>query len=127
MVKLDMKLLIILSLVYCSSLLGIELQRVGDAVIDNTNKIVWQDDMDTISIKLSQKEAKEHESIIDLNNKLNYIQKPFKYNVPSGYWTGEVLWRMIGYYGHYANFTNGSMMFDNKTYKKYVRCVKDDK
>jgi len=124
---------------------ALDLHRTNSIVVDNTNKLLWQDDTSVLKISLNQQDAtnncsklsykglkgwsvptvKEYEAIVDKSNSLNYIHKAFKYNVPSGYWTKDTLRRMLGYYGYYMNFTNGMAYYENKTYKKYVRCVKD--
>ena len=142
-----MKKLLILIIVFFNFALGLELSRSNAIVTDTTNQLLWQDDSSVIRIQLSQKDAieycnklsykgesgwrlpqiDEYKSIVDKNNELNYINKAFKYNIPDGYWSSDTLWRMLGFYGYYMNFLNGIVYYENKTYKKYVRCVKDIK
>ena len=55
--------------------------------------------------------------------KANGNQTTFGY--ASAYWTDDTLLRMFGYYGHYMNFKNAIVYYENKSYPKYVRCVRD--
>ena len=123
---------------------ALELERVQSFVVDRENSLMWQDDQKVKMIKLSQAKAREYcdkfsiaglsdwrlpsvdelKLIVDPKRR-DYTNKAFKYKRKFGYWSDDVLWRMLGYYAYYLNFKNGKAMYDNKTYKKYVRCVRD--
>jgi hypothetical protein len=125
--------------IFVSSIFAQNLYRSGDNVVDNYNNILWQDNQEVMTVLLSQVDARkyckkkgwrlptvdEYKSIVDKNNKQIYINQAFKYNMPDGYWTDDTLLRMFGYYGHYMNFKNAIVYYENKSYPKYVRCVRD--
>lgn len=128
-------------------LMGASLSRDGssEVVTDRENKLVWQDNSAVIEVQLSQPEAMEYcknlrlegrntwrlptpeefTTIVDKKNTLNYIAKAFKYNAPDGYWSDYVHWRTLWFYADYMHFISGTLYYDNKLKKKYVRCVRD--
>jgi formylglycine-generating enzyme required for sulfatase activity len=138
-------ILIIISLII--SLYGADIYPTNGAVVDNINGIMWQDEKRVIEVQLSQAKGEEfceklnykgysnwrlptkeeYESIVDKKNDVNFIHSAFRFNDASGYWTDDVLWRMLGFYGYYMNFKNGIVYYENKTYLKYIRCVRDIK
>lgn len=117
----------------------------SEVVLDTDNALMWQDNMQTLETKLSQPEGekfceklslngrtdwrlptpKEYETIVDKTNTNNYINKAFKFNVPDGYWTNYVYWRTLWFYADYMHFVSGTLYYDNKTKKKFIRCVRN--
>jgi hypothetical protein len=130
-------------------LFSITLEKKGDVVIDNINHLMWQDTQDNIRIlkthstiqtycdKLRLNDyinwrvpsVSEYKYIIDKNRKHNIakINKAFKYTLLDNYWTDDRTWRNLGKYGYYVYFKSGTIYYQNRTYKKLVRCVRDIK
>jgi len=138
-----MKLLIIfiLSTLY----LNANLTHGTNTVHDSKNKLRWQDTKDNVYLRLSHEDAikycqdltlagvsdwylpsrDEYKTIIDKTRKdENQINKIFKFNLRDHYWIGETTWRSFGKYAYYVFFTSGNIYYENKTYKKFVRCVR---
>jgi hypothetical protein len=123
-----------------------KLTRSGEYVIDDQNKHMWQDNYDTIKIRVSHKEAteycqnlsfagfsdwrlpsnEEYKTIIDKTRKDEImINRAFKYILPEDYWTKNRTWtRNFGRYGYYVFFKSGAIYYQNRTYKKFVRCIR---
>jgi hypothetical protein len=120
---------------------------MSEVVKDHTTHLMWVDDSSSVSLQLTHKEAlqyceklshagytnwrlpeiEEFKSIVDKLNRKTYINKAFKYSVPSGYWAYEAHFRTFWYYADYMNFISGTAYFDNRNVNKYVRCVRDIK
>lgn len=129
-------------------LFATKLTKSGDYVIDDTNKLMWQDTKDNVSIELTQIKAaqycedlslkgfrdwqlpsvKHYETIIDkkrIRAQL-MINKAFRHTKRDAYWASDRTWmRNFGLYGYYVLFKSGSVYYQNRTYKKYVRCVRN--
>ncbi|MBD3840805.1 MAG: DUF1566 domain-containing protein [Campylobacterales bacterium] len=122
------------------------LYRSSDMVIDSTNKLMWEDSVQNTKIRLSQADAleycqkstfggysnwrlptvKEYQLIIDKTRRDEIMINPtFKYILQTGYWTSDKTWRTLNLYGYYIYFKSGTAYYENKTYKKFVRCVRD--
>jgi len=133
--------LIVLSPLFLSA----NLTKSTNFVYDTKNGAIWQDTKENITLRLSQKEAIKYCNNLKIAGKLNWhlasrdeyssiinksrndehqIHKAFKYSMPVDYWTSDTTWRNFGRYGYYVFFKSGTMYYDNKSYKKFVRCVK---
>ncbi|MFA6788195.1 MAG: DUF1566 domain-containing protein [Arcobacteraceae bacterium] len=119
----------------------------SEVVKDHTTHLMWADNSSSVSLQLTHKEAieyceklshagytnwrlpkiEEFETIVDKLNRKTYINKAFKYNVPTGYWAYKAHFRTFWYYADYMNFISGTAYFDNRNVNKYVRCVRDIK
>jgi hypothetical protein len=139
--------LLLLTLLLSSIIFGAKLTRSGEYVIDDQNKLMWQDNYDTVKIRLSQPEAieycenlsfagfsdwhlpssDEYKTIIDLTRKDELmINHAFKYILPEDYWANDRTWlRNFGRYGYFVFFKSGTIYYQNRfAYKKFVRCVR---
>lgn len=129
------------------SLFASKMTRSGDYVIDDKNKLMWQDTKDNIKILLTQEEAikyceqlrlgsfsdwylptvKNYETIINkkrIRTQL-MINKAFRYVKRDDYWSSDRTWlRNFGQYGYYVLFKSGSIYYQNRSYPKYPRCVR---
>jgi len=143
-----MKIITIL-LISFLSLFALKLTKNGSYVIDDTNKLMWQDDKDNIYLRMVQDKAikyceklqlanfndwhlptvNENEHIVDKNRRgKTKINKVFRYRMPDDYWLQDRTWvRNFGLYGYYINLTDGNSYYQNRTYKMFVRCVRDMK
>ena len=129
------------------TLFAAKLTRSGNYVIDDKNKLMWQDTRDNTRILLTQDHAIEYCEKLNLNGfsdwKLptvsNYetivdkrrvqaqlmINRAFKYVKRDDYWASDRTWiRNFGEYGYYIFFKSGTIYYQNRTYPKYVRCVR---
>jgi hypothetical protein len=125
--------------------LNASLTRSTNFVYDTKNGKIWQDAQENITLRLSHEDAikycedlqiagksnwhlaskDEYNLIIDKNRKDEHkINKAFHYSMPVDYWTSDTTWRNFGRYAYYVFFKSGAIYYDNKTYKKFVRCVK---
>jgi len=133
----------------CTALLFAgKLTRSGNYVIDDKNKLMWQDTKENIKILLTQEDAvkycknlhlggfndwqlpsvKNYKTIIEKKSKrsLLKINKAFKYTKRDNYWAKDRTWiRNFGEYGYYVYFKSGTIYYQNRTYSKYVRCVRN--
>jgi len=133
--------------VFALVLSAARLTKNGDSVIDDTNRMMWQDSKDNIKILLTQDQAieycekltlngfldwrlpsiKEYKTIIDKSRKIDelMINKAFRFTLKDDYWSKDRTWaRNFGQYGYYVFFKSGSIYYQNRTYPKYVRCVR---
>eukprot|EP01155_Anaeramoeba_flamelloides_P011017 Anaeramoba_flamelloidesa326989_73.p3 GENE.a326989_73~~a326989_73.p3 ORF type:complete len:143 (+),score=12.51 a326989_73:152-580(+) len=135
--------LLLLSLICLNA--NIKRDHKKQIVYDFTNKLVWQDTKDNIIKMVSQPDAIKYceelvhagysnwriphgddfKTIVDKNNKKNYIKKEFKYIINDGYWAKTVHWRTFWFYADYMHFLSGTLYYDNKQKEKHVRCVRD--
>jgi hypothetical protein len=117
----------------------------SEIVMDDSAKLMWQDDVSVIKILKSHDVAetyckdlkykgldgwrlptlKEFELIVDKKNTNNYINKEFKYNVPDGYWASKAHWRTLWFYADYMHFISGTAYYDSRHKNKYIRCVRN--
>lgn len=127
-----------------------QLTKSGDYVIDDSNKLMWQDTYDNVKLRHTQDQAVEYCNQLVLSGYSNWrlptvenyktiidktrikeelmIHKAFKYTLPEKYWTEDRTWvRNFGLYGYYVFFKSGSIYYQNRTYNKFVRCVRDIK
>lgn len=140
----------LLVIILSSFIFGAKLTRSEEYVIDDQNKLMWQDNYDTVKIRLNQENAvkycenlsfagfsdwrlpdrEEYKTIIDKTRKDELkINRAFKYILPENYWTKDRTWqRNFGRYGYYVFFKSGAIYYQNRVaYKKFVRCVRDIK
>ena len=124
------------------------LTRSGHAIIDDSNKLMWQDTRDNIKVSLKQEKAQLYCKDLNLKGFRNWrlptieeyktiinkkriraelmIKKSFKYTLKSDYWTSDRTWlRNFGQYGYYVYFKSGSIYYQNRNQSKFVRCVRD--
>lgn len=136
-------LLFIVTLVLSAS----KLTKSGSSVIDDKNKLMWQDTKDNVRILLTHEHAieyceklnfkgfsdwklptiEEYKTIIDKKRVRDQlmINKAFKYTKRDDYWASDRTWiRNFGLYGYYVFFKSGTIYYQNRTYPKYVRCVR---
>jgi len=129
------------------TLFASKLTRSGDYIIDDKNKLMWQDTKDNIKILATQEKAVQYCEQLQLSNFndwylpsiKNYetiinkkriraqlmINKAFKYVKRDDYWTSNRTWlRNFGLYGYYVLFKSGSIYYQNRTHPKYLRCVR---
>ncbi|MDC0932263.1 DUF1566 domain-containing protein [Arcobacteraceae bacterium] len=134
----------------CISFLALsaaKLTKSGNYVIDDKNKLMWQDTKANTKILVTQDQAIEYcekltlsgftdwelptvknvETIIDKKRVRAQlmINKAFKNVRRDNYWLKDRTWlRNFGEYGYYVFFKSGSIYYQNRTYPKYVRCVR---
>lgn len=127
-------------------LFSANLIKSGDTVVDQEHNLIWQDHKENTIFRLNQDHAmqyckkltqngssnwrlptvKEYQYIIDKTRKDEImINKKFNHIVQDGYWTQDRTWRTLGRYGYYIYFKSGTAYYENRTYAKYVRCVRD--
>ncbi|MEA2017375.1 MAG: DUF1566 domain-containing protein [Campylobacterota bacterium] len=142
----------ILFILFTSTILlfAIKLTKSGDYVIDDTHKIMWQDSMENVKVRVTHKKAieycdklsangfsdwrlpskEEYTYIVDKSRikKEIMIDKSFKYVLQDDYWAADRTWiRNFGRYAYYIFIKSGSIYYQNRTYEKFVRCVRDMK
>jgi len=133
--------------IFSLTLFASKLTRSGDYIIDDTNKLMWQDTKDNVKILATQEKAVQYCEQLVLSNfndwylptVENYetvinkkriraqlmINKAFRYVKRDDYWTSDRTWlRNFGVYGYYVLFRSGSIYYQNRTYPKYLRCVR---
>ena len=140
-----MKYLLLLCIT--SVLLTASLKRDNsrEQVIDETTQLVWIDNKDVVRVQMSHKKAVpycenlsyagkstwriptllEFKTIVDKSNEKTYINKAFKYNVPTGYWALKAHIRTFWFYADYMNFVSGTGYYDNRNKDKFIRCVRN--
>ena len=137
----------LLLLIVLLSFLDARIYRVStrEVVIDDSSKLLWQDDISVINTLKDHDVAEtycenlqyigqsnwrlpkieEFELIVDKKNTKNYINKAFKYNVPDGYWASKAHWRTLWFYADYMHFISGTAYYDSRHKEKYIRCVRN--
>jgi len=140
-----MKYLLLLCIT--SVLLSANLKRDNsrEEVLDESTKLVWMDNIDVVRVQMSHKKAvpycenlsyagkstwriptlDEFKTIVDKSNEKTYINKAFKYNVPTGYWALKAHIRTFWFYADYMNFVSGTGYYDNRNKDKFIRCVRN--
>ncbi|MCK5110774.1 MAG: DUF1566 domain-containing protein [Arcobacteraceae bacterium] len=138
----------VLSLLFISYfyLLGAGLLKDGSYVIDKTNNLMWQDTRANTVMIGSQEEATEYCEELDLGGYTNWrlpekeeceyivdktrddeimINKAFRHIKQEGYWTSSRTWRTFYRYGYYLYIKSGTFYYENRSYPKFFRCVRD--
>jgi len=138
---------IFLIILLCMPLFSIHLQKNRNTIMDTEHKLLWQDNKDNIRFIFTHEQSsqycakltlnnytnwrlptiEEYKTILDLNRKDEIkLNKKFSFVVKDDYWTNDRTWlRNFGKYGYYIMIKSGHTYYQNRTYKKYVRCVKD--
>ena len=142
--------IIITILISSIFLFGLELRKSGDTVVDKKHSLIWQDHPHNVKIivthphaveyceKLEQSGSstwrlptiKEYKYIIDKSRVKEepMINKAFYYAKQDDYWASDRTYiRNFGRYAYYIFFKSGAIYYQNRTYPKYVRCVRDMK
>lgn len=142
-----MKVLSILFIVSLS-LFSAKLTKSGDYVIDDTHKLMWQDSKYNTKIIVTQPHAEEYCEKLSQNGFHDWrlptveeytyiidktrvkeelmINKAFKHVVKDDYWASDRTWiRNFGRYGYYVFLKSGAIYYQNRSYPKYVRCVRN--
>ncbi|MEA3499080.1 MAG: DUF1566 domain-containing protein [Campylobacterota bacterium] len=137
-------------LISATLLFAFDLRKSGDTVVDKTHKLLWQDHPHNTKVILTHPHAieyceklkqggfmnwrlpsvEEYEYIIDKSRVKEeiMINKVFYHIVQDDYWTSDRTWiRNFGRYAYYVFFKSGAVYYQNRTYPKYVRCVRDMK
>ena len=126
---------------------GANIYKNGSVVIDKENALMWQDTRDNITATRSHMTAQDYCEILTLggydnwrmpdNDEYEYIidktredgqpmiNRAFRYTLPDDYWTDSRTWRTLGRYGYYIYFKSGNIYYENRSYPKLVRCVRD--
>ncbi|MEA2049456.1 MAG: DUF1566 domain-containing protein [Campylobacterota bacterium] len=130
----------------CVGLIGKDFVVSKGFVIDRTHNMMWQDTQDNIKILVSQTDAEKYCKNLALGGYSNWrvptvdeyeyiinrkrddeimIDRSFRYILQDGYWTSDRTWRNFGRWGYYIYFKSGSAYYENRTYSKYIRCIRD--
>ena len=138
------KLILLLSC--CVSLLCGDLVKSGSYVLDKTNNKMWQDTEENVKLLFSQDGAEkycknlrlegyedwrvptveEYRQILDMSRKEELkVSRKFTYVQADDYWAIDRTWRNFGQYGYYVFFKSGAFYYQNRTYPKYIKCVRD--
>lgn len=128
------------------SILDAKIYRDGaNFVIDDTLKLMWQDNKDNVTVLKTHEDAhqycneltlgeytnwrvpeiEEFESIVYKKNEKTNINFAFRFNLRDGYWASRALWRTFWFYADYMYFVSGTPYYDSRHKLKYVRCVRD--
>lgn len=138
---------LLFAILFTTLLFSAKLTKSGEYVIDDRNKLMWQDNYDTVKVRATQEQAQqyckdlsfagfsdwhlpsreEYTTIIDKTRRDEImINHAFKYILPENYWTSDRTWtRNFGLYGYFVFFKSGTIYYQNRTYKKFVRCVRN--
>lgn len=139
------KILFIILLSFTFSF-GSNFVKINDYILDKEHNLFWQDTQENITILKTQVEAisycdnlnlsgysdwklptrEQYKYIIDKTRKDELmINRRFEYILSNDYWSIDTTWRSFGRYGYYIFFKSGAIYYQNKTYPKYVRCVRE--
>ena len=124
-----------------------QLSKSGNSVIDRDNKLMWQDTKDNVTLAFTHTQSEkyckelvlggfanwrlptmqEYKNILDLTRDDEImIDKAFKHIIQDDYWTSDRTWlRNFGKYGYYLMIKSGHFYYQNRTYPKYARCVRE--
>ena len=139
------KIILILSII--TLLYSSNLSRGAFTIVDAKHHLLWQDNKDTISLALTHKDAinyckklslegysnwrlptvDEYKYIFDLTREDEILlDKKFRFVIKDDYWTSDRTWyRNFGKYAYFIKIKSAHSYYQNRSYKKYVRCVKD--
>jgi len=131
-------------------LFGIDLRKSGDTVVDKKNNLIWQDHVHNVKVIVTHEHAieycekliqsgssswrvptvEEYSYIIDKSRVKEelMINKAFYHVKQDDYWAADRTWiRNFGRYAYYVFLKSGAIYYQNRTYPKYIRCVRDIK
>jgi len=140
-------MIIFISSIY---LFSANLTKSGDYVIDKKHHMMWQDTQDNINIVTSHIKASSYCEKLKLGGYSNWrvptredykyiidktreqdeepmINRAFEYTLLADYWIADRTWRNFGRWGYYIFFKSGAIYYENRTYPKLIRCVRDIK
>jgi hypothetical protein len=143
-----MKILFMILFITIFDLFGQDFTRTKNTIIDDNSKKMWQDTKDNKTLQLSHEKAAsycedlkldgytnwrlptidEYKAILDYKRKKydTTLPRAFRNAVKKDYWTNNRTWnRNFGLYGYYLVVKSGSFYYQNRTYKKYVRCIRN--
>ena len=136
--------LLYMSVLMISYLNAVSFVKGDDIVYDKKHNLVWQDTFANVKEQFNFEDAQKYCKDLELKDRKNWylpnreeykyiidktrkdelqINRKFKYIMAVDYWTSESTWRSLGKYGYYVFFKSGNIYYQNKTYKKFVRCV----
>ncbi|PIF04911.1 MAG: hypothetical protein CSA86_00245 [Arcobacter sp.] len=124
-----------------------KLTKGTNYVVDDKNKLMWQDTKDNIKVLITHNDAIEYCKNLRLNSFSDWqlptreqiktiidktrvrdqlmINKAFRYVRRDGYWLQDRTWiRNFGKYAYFVYLKSGSIYYQNRSYKKHVRCVR---
>lgn len=136
-------------LLFCISftlLIATPLKKLDNSILDYDSKLLWEDTISNIENVFTHQEAinycknlrlrgfrgwrvptiEEYKTIINNNRKDGEpkIKKIFKYVIADDYWTNDRTWlRNFGLYSYFILLKSGKFYYQNRSYKKYVKCV----
>jgi len=139
---------IIVLLLISSALFGVGMRKSGDTVVDNKHQLIWQDHPHNVKVFLTHEHAVTYCADLDQSGATNWrlptveeykyiidksrvdeelmIDRAFYHIVQGDYWADDRTWmRNFGKYAYYVFFKSGSIYYQNRSYAKYVRCVRD--
>lgn len=116
-----------------------------EVVLDDSTRLMWQDDISVVKTLLTHEKAQEYCSQLNLSGYSNWrlpdieeyelivykkntktnINFAFKNNLRDGYWASRALWRTLWFYADYMFFVSGTPYYDSRHKTKYVRCVRE--
>jgi hypothetical protein len=138
-----MKIVYILFLV--TLLFGDNFIKQQGYIVDKQHNLIWQDTKENIVILKNQSDAVQYcQDLVfagyddwELPSREQYryildktrddelmINRKFKYILKEHYWTRDKTWRNFNRWGYFVYFKSGTFYYNNKSYLKYVRCVR---
>lgn len=118
----------------------------NSVVINDKNRLMWQDDKQVVTTLLNHKQAEKFCKNLDFAGYSDWrlpsveeyipiiykkhpknINYAFRYHIKSNYWAAKAHWRTLWFYADYIFFVSGTPYFDNRNTKKFVRCIRDIK
>ena len=139
---------IIILIISSSILLAIDMRKSGDTVVDKKHNLIWQDHQHNVKIIVTHQHAleycekltqsgssswrvptvEEYKYIIDKSRVKDelMINRAFYHVKQDDYWANDRTWiRNFGKYAYYVFLKSGTIYYQNRTYPKYIRCVRD--
>lgn len=137
--------IIILALISFVFLFSKQMYKNSNFVVDKKHNLMWQDHRENTKILISHIKASTYCDELKLGGFANWripsineykyiidksrgnkpmINKAFRHILADGYWAKNRTWRTLGKYGYYVFFKSGAIYYQNRTYPKYIRCVR---
>ena len=131
-----------------SALFGVGMRKSGDTVVDRQHRLIWQDHKHNTKILVNHEQALDYCANLDQSGATNWrlpkveeykyiidksrvdeqlmINRAFFHVLQDDYWAEDRTWlRNFGKYAYYVFLKSGAIYYQNRSYKKYVRCVRD--